>query len=295
MNLQQLCYLVAAADAGSLSGAARTERVTQPVVSRALHGLERELHVELFRRHGRRLVLTEAGEAIVVAARRALDAVEDVHRTARRSAHGAELVVVATPTNSTLITPIFTSFLQHAPNASLRLCRAADMEEAITMVDTGAADLAFGDIEGRTDTDTLHFRALWDVDVVVVAPRGSGLPPSLPRARLAELPLVLPPNQSERRKLIDELVTTAGGALPTPVLATDERSAWITSAQQGIGAFISYRAAAGDLDQVEMIELDPPLRTVVGFVHRHAVSPDADAFLRQAEESIPPPGCRARR
>jgi DNA-binding transcriptional LysR family regulator len=294
MNLQQLRYLVAAADAGSLSGAAREERVSQPVVSRALHNLERELHVPLFRRHGRRLVLTDAGEAVVASARRALDAVEDVHRTARRSAHDGELVVVSTPTNSTLMTPIFTSYLHRAPGASLRLCRAAEMDEAIRMVDTGAADLAFGDIEGRTDTETLHFRALWDVDVVVVAPIGSGLPPTLPRAQLAEVPLVLPPNHSERRKLIDGLVSDAGGALPSPVLATDERSAWIASAQQGIGAFLSYQATAGEVDQVEMIELDPPLRTVVGFVHRRSgLSPDAETFLRQAQEFTPPAGCQA--
>ncbi len=295
MNLQQLRYLVAAADTGSLSGAARAERVSQPVVSRALHGLEHELHVALFRREGRRLALTGAGETVVASARRALDAVEDVHRTARRSTLGGELVVVATPTNSTLITPVFTSFLQRAPHASLRLCRAAEMEEAIAMVGTELADLAFGDIEGRTDTAGLRFRPLWDVDVVVVAPRGSGFPPSLPRAQLADLPLVLPPQHSERRALIDEFVTSAGGALRTPVLATDERSAWITSAQQGIGAFLSYRAAAHDLEQIEIIELDPPLRTVVGFVHRRDhPSGDAEAFVRRAEESVPPPGCTSR-
>ena len=48
MNLQQLRYLVAAADAGSLSGAARASLVTQPVVSRALHDLERDYGVVLF-------------------------------------------------------------------------------------------------------------------------------------------------------------------------------------------------------------------------------------------------------
>lgn len=296
MNLQQLRYLVAAADAGSLSGAARAERVSQPVVSRALHGLEDELHVDLFRRDGRRLVLTGAGEAVVASARRALDAVDDVQRTARRSALGAELVVVATPTNSTLITPVFTSFLRRAPHPSLRLCRASEMEEAIAMVETGAADLAFGEIEGRTDTATLSFLPLWDVDVVVVAPHGSGLPSRIPRAQLAELPLVLPPHHSERRTLIEDFVTAAGGARPSPVLATDERSAWITSAQQGIGAFLSYRAAASDVEQVELLELDPPLRTVVGFVHqRGELSTDAEAFLHQAQGSAPPPGCTARR
>jgi LysR family cyn operon transcriptional activator len=295
MNLQQLRYLVAAADAGSLSGAARAERVSQPVVSRALHNLERELHVELFRRQGRQLALTDAGEPIVESARRALHAVEDVRRTAQRSARGAELVIAATPTNTKLLTPVFTSFLQQAPESALRLCRAAEMQEAITMVEHGTADLAFGEVEGRADTETLGYVALWDADVVVIAPTGNGLPASIPRAQLAELRLVLPPERSERRTLIDEFVAAAGGQRPSPVLATDERSAWIASAQQGIGAFVSYRAAAADLHQVHTIELDPPLHVVVGFVHRQAdVSPDAREFLALSRECAPPAGCRAR-
>lgn len=300
MNVQQLRYLVAAADAGSLSGAARAERVSQPVVSRALHNLERELHVELFRRDGRRLAVTDAGEAIVASARRALDAVDDVRRTAQHSAPGPELVIVSTPTNSKLLTAVFSSFLHQAPESqapesALRLSRAAEMQEAIDMVERGSADLAFGEIEGRADTETLAYVPLWDADVVVVAPSGSGLPSSIPRALLAELPLVLPPDHSERRTLIDELVTAAGGRRPSPVLATDERSAWIASAQEGIGAFVSYRATAADLDHVDAIELDPPLRVVVGFVHRQGgISPMARDFLRRAMACAPPSGCRAR-
>ena len=124
MNLRQLQYLVAAADAGSVSGAARTLGVSQPVVSRALRNLEREYQVALFRLSGRSLGLTEAGRAVVTSARNALDAIEDVDRTAHRAAVGAALVLVSTPTNTALLSPILTQFVKNRPDTAVRLCRA---------------------------------------------------------------------------------------------------------------------------------------------------------------------------
>src|SRR5690349_3632575 len=124
MNLQQLRYLIAAADTGSVSGAARENRVSQPVASRALHSLEVGLGVTLFRLDGRRLVPTEAGLAVAAAARLALDAVDNVERTARRLAIERELVVVATPTNSALLSPIVAAYMKRRPAVSLNLRRA---------------------------------------------------------------------------------------------------------------------------------------------------------------------------
>ena len=136
------------------------------------------------------------------------------------------------------------------------------------MVAAGDAELGFGDIATTPDTASLHFNALWRADVVVVSPIGSDLPPVVPRARLAELSLVLPPGGSERREMIDDIVTDAGGHRPSAVLATDERSAWISSAQQGLASFLSYKAVGVEIDHVETRPLDPAVHTIVGFVHR---------------------------
>jgi DNA-binding transcriptional LysR family regulator len=292
MNLQQLRYLVTAADAESLSAAARTLQISQPVLSRALHGLERECRVALFRREGRRLVLTEAGTAVATAARRALDAVDDVHRTARQLALGSELVLVSTPTNSTLLSGIVASFIKSRPSVALRLRRASDMEEVIRMVTHHEADLGFGDIAGRDEPAPVHFEPLWAVDVVVVSPAGSDLPPTVPVARLGDLQLVLPPKGSERRTMIDDLVVEAGGQQPSASFATDERSAWIASAQGGVASFLSYQAVAVDLEGVELRPLDPPLDTVVGFVHRQSdLSAEGCELVRQAHACAAPVGC----
>jgi DNA-binding transcriptional LysR family regulator len=268
MNLRQLQYLVAAADAGSVSGAARTLGVSQPVVSRALRNLEREYQVALFRLSGRSLGLTEAGRAVVTSARNALDAIEDVDRTAHRAAVGAALVLVSTPTNTALLSPILTQFVKNRPDTAVRLCRAGDIDEVCTVVARREAELGFGDVGDRSDTANLRVELIGQVNVVVVSPIGTHLPRAVSVDSLSSVPLVLPPSASGRRRLIDDLITAAGGQLPVPAFVTDERAAWISSAQQGVGSFLSYRAVAEELPGVELRPLDPPQNVDVGFVYR---------------------------
>jgi len=292
MNLQQLRYLVSAADTGSFSGAARREHVSQPVLSRALRGLERELGVEVFRREGRRVVVTDGGAAVVASARRVLDAVDELHATAARETERRDLVVTATPTNSTLFAPILSGFMDRHPHVHMRLSRAPDTSAVCAMVADRTADLGFCDVEAHEQFDELLHDPLWRADVVLVSPATSGFPPVVPRARLAELPLVLPTPESGRRGMIEGLVTDAGGRKPSAVLATDERAAWVTSAQHGIGSFVTYRAIASTLDQVTVSDLDPPLEVEIGFVHRRdGLTAEGRAVIELARELAPPPGC----
>ena len=63
MRFSQLRYFVAACRCGSLTKAAAEFQISQPALSKAVKALEEELEVELFRRVGKKLVLTEAGQA----------------------------------------------------------------------------------------------------------------------------------------------------------------------------------------------------------------------------------------
>jgi DNA-binding transcriptional LysR family regulator len=232
------------------------------------------------------------GRRHVASARRALNALDEVERTARRFVLAPELVLVATPTNSALLSPIVTLFVKHHADASLRLRRASDMDEVVRMVAVGETEVGFGDLAERADSPSLHAEAIWQADVVLVSPRGTKLPPIVPVARLAEADLVLPFEGNERRRKIDAAITAAGGRRPTPALATDEWSAWVTSAQQGIGSFLSYHAVAAELDGVELRHLDPPLRIPVGFVHRRgSLSNEVSPLLRLGAQCPVPTGC----
>ncbi len=293
MNLQQLRYLVSVAHEGSMSAAAREQRVSQPVISRALRDLERELGVELFQRTGRTLALTSAGKSVVDSARHALVAVDDVADTARRVASGSELVVVTTPTNSRLLSATLTLFAKQCPHTAVRLARANDMDEVVEMVAGREAELGFGELDIAADAAALEREPLWNANVVVVSPVSADLPPTVPLADLATLQMVLPPHGSGRRKRIDELLTANTGRAPSPVFETDERSAWVSCAQGGLGSYLSFEAAANTLDNVALRPLEPPIEIAVGFVYRRdACSPESDTLRRLAQQCAVPKGCR---
>lgn len=83
MELRHLRYFAAVVDAGSIAGAARELGLAQPLVSKRVTELERELGVELFARHNRGVALTPAGHAFLDHARAALDSAAKAAAAAR--------------------------------------------------------------------------------------------------------------------------------------------------------------------------------------------------------------------
>ena len=67
-TFRQLQLFMALAEAGSITGAARACHVTQPTVSMQLRDLADSVGLPLYNQFGKRLRLTEAGEALVSAA-----------------------------------------------------------------------------------------------------------------------------------------------------------------------------------------------------------------------------------
>src|SRR4051812_30891364 len=83
MELRHLRYSVAIAEERSFTRAAERLWVAQPGLSTQIRQLERELGVELFKRHSRGVDLTDAGEVLLERARAALTAVEVAAGTGR--------------------------------------------------------------------------------------------------------------------------------------------------------------------------------------------------------------------
>jgi DNA-binding transcriptional LysR family regulator len=82
-ELRHLRAFVAAAEAGTISAAARRLHLSQQAVSRTVAALEATLGVELFERGARRLALTAAGDALLPGARRTLASADDAFVAAR--------------------------------------------------------------------------------------------------------------------------------------------------------------------------------------------------------------------
>ena len=69
MTLQQLKYVIAIADSGSLNAASKNLYISQPSLSGAVKELEEEIGFELFLRSNRGVTVTAKGEEFLNYAR----------------------------------------------------------------------------------------------------------------------------------------------------------------------------------------------------------------------------------
>jgi LysR family transcriptional regulator, hydrogen peroxide-inducible genes activator len=124
MNLRQLQYFVAVADTRHFGRAAKRCYVSQPSLSQQVMKLERELGHPLFERLGRRIQLTEAGEALLPKARSILASFEELESDfAEELAHGGgHLSVGAIPTMAPyLLPPALQKFRKQRPDARIEI------------------------------------------------------------------------------------------------------------------------------------------------------------------------------
>jgi DNA-binding transcriptional LysR family regulator len=123
-RLEAMSLFVSAADAGSLSAAARRSGVPLATVSRKVSDLERHLNTRLLNRSTRRLTLTDAGDAYLLACRRILTEVGEAERVAggEYSAPTGELIITAPIVFGRLhVLPVITAFLAAYPKVEIHL------------------------------------------------------------------------------------------------------------------------------------------------------------------------------
>jgi len=115
MDLNALRYFVAAAEAGSLSEAARRTGVPLPTLSRRVRGLEAELGMRLLERGPRGLALTRAGTRLLSDAGPALVSLAQAEQGLRDVSGVAGVLRVSVPPHFEPIWRVFDAFRQHHP------------------------------------------------------------------------------------------------------------------------------------------------------------------------------------
>lgn len=121
--LRELETFVAIADAKSLIGAARQQRLSAPAVTRALTSLEARLGVRLVLRTTRSLALTEAGERFLSEVRPLLSALEAAEASASgRQLRAEGLLSVTAPElfGDRHVAPLLFEFLEQHPRVTTR-------------------------------------------------------------------------------------------------------------------------------------------------------------------------------
>ena len=172
MDLRQLRYFVAVAEAGHVTRAAAALGIQQPPLSQQIKALEGALGTALFQRHPKGVTLTDSGRLFLTEARRILQDMAAMEQRMQRVAKGMRgLLAVA----------FTTSAAAHAftPKA-LRAFRSRYPEIALVINENNAAEITEGVVSGRLHCGFLRvpvsrpagvtLRTLLTEPVVVAAP-----------------------------------------------------------------------------------------------------------------------------
>jgi DNA-binding transcriptional LysR family regulator len=283
MDLRQLTSLVAIADHGTFSAAARALYTVQSNVSGHIARLERELGVLLVDRQ--RGGLTDEGLVVVERARRVLHELDDI--SAEMASRGDEvrgdtrLGVIGT-TARWLLPQMLTQLAKQHPGVHVTVHEGNTTNLLPRLL---AQQLDATIVHLPVDDPEVSVEPLFAEDLVLLVHTRHHLAghESIALADLAGEPLMLPPVGAALRRAIDRAAANVGVELLAQVEIDGVRL--LTSlAFEGFGAAIVPATAVprwlkGDFRRIAVPELP---RRVVGWVQRRRPSPGSPTRALQA-------------
>ena len=194
VDIRQLVYVEAVARHRHFTRAAEELHVAQSALSHQIRQLEGELGTELFERTSRRVVPTEAGEAVAARARRVvaeLDGVRDEIDELRGLVRGRVAIGALLPAGGIEVTTLLARFREAFPGieVALREGTAADM---LALLEADELDAAFSLVAGELPERIAALR-LSEEEVVAAYPPGAAPAKKRVAARdLSGVPLASP-------------------------------------------------------------------------------------------------------
>ncbi|MFI5281887.1 MAG: LysR family transcriptional regulator [Candidatus Dormibacterales bacterium] len=287
VQLVQVEGFLEVARRGSVSRAAEALFITQPTLTARLHGLERELGIQLFLRTSHGMRLTDAGRAWLPYAERALralvdgrDAVEQV-----KSASAGHLMIAAAPAVSTYVLPqLLERFVAEHPRVEVSV-RTGHSEDVVELVLRDEVQIGLGRAIRHPDLELLPFHR--EELVLVCSPDHRFTKErSVAMADVAEQKLIMFDRTSSYYEITQGAFLSAGVKL-RGLMELDSIEAAKKMVERGLGvallpgSAVEREVANGSLCVVKMKDAPPMHNSIVAFRRRDAGKPEGivAAFL----------------
>jgi DNA-binding transcriptional LysR family regulator len=249
MTLEQLRIFAAVAERMHFTRAAEALGLTQSAVSSAISALEERNAVKLFHRVGRRVELTEEGEAFLVEARSVLRAARHAEETLDDFAglrRGRLSVMASQTTAGYWLPPLLHKFRQIHPGIAVDLA-IGNTTQVAASVAAGEAELGF--VEGEVDQPLLSSRPVAE-DRLVLVVGGEHVwaaEIALGADELRRLPWVLREPGSGTRAATEALLATRGLGLSHVDLALTlpSNESVLSAVEAGAGASVLSMLVVG--------------------------------------------------
>ena len=242
MKLQQLRYLTEISRRGlNISEAAEALHTSQPGVSKQIRALEDELGVEVFVRHGKRLVsVTEPGKAVIAIAERILAEAANLKRAGEEFANDqiGTLTIAATHTQARYALPkAVAAFKRRYPQVELRI-HQGNPTQICDQVAAGEADMGIATemIDRYPELASLPVYQ-WNRCVVVPPEHPLLQKKPLTLEELARFPIVTYDFAFANRSLVQKAFESRGLA-PHIVLSAQDSDVIKTYVELGLGVGI---------------------------------------------------------
>jgi len=290
--LNQITAFIETARRQSVSRAAEALFISQPALTARLKGLESDLGAELFVRGPRGMRLTDAGNAFLPYAVRALETLTDGRMQVNALERGGagRLAIGAAPAVSTYVLPaLLKRFSEGYPRVSVSV-RTGHSEEILDLV--LREQVTLGLVRALQHPEIMSTPLYEDRLILVVEP-------SHPFARegrirmkdLADEQLIQFDRTSSYHDLTSALFVTAGVS-PAARMELDNIDAAKKMVEQGFGVALLPQTSvadeleAGTLAEVEVVDASPVRRKIVAITRRDAGPPAGQpkAFLATFEE-----------
>ncbi len=246
MKLQQLRCLAEVVRRGlNVSEAAEALHTSQPGVSKQIRALEDELGVQVFARHGKRLVsVTEPGKAVIAIAERILGETQNLRRAGQEFANESlgTLTVGATHTQARYLLPkAVAAFKRRYPKVEL-VIHQGNPTQICEQVIAGESDMAVATEMIGTYPELVSLPVYRWNRCVVVPPRHALLKQPLTLEALAEHPIVTYDFAFANRSLVQKAFESRGLS-PHVVLSAQDSDVIKTYVELGLGVGVLAKMA----------------------------------------------------
>lgn len=282
MELRHLDTLLAISDEGSFTAAADALSTVQSNVSEQVRQLEEELGAELLVRGRRGATPTECGVAVLERARRVrreLEAMRDDLSMLQGLRTGHSSLGIVGTASRWMVPALVADLRAEAPGVQLRINEGASERLASEVL---AGELAQAIVTEPVTSPRLAVEHLLDESLVGLIPAASDLGPEpVPLARLAELPIILPPVGNPLRREVDDAAEHAGLNLSVPVEIEGIRLIADMVAAGGAASVLPETAIPPELGNVRRVALHGvPLRRLGLITARESYLSLADRAVR---------------
>jgi DNA-binding transcriptional LysR family regulator len=293
VDVRALRVVAAVAEQGSVTRAAASLHQSSSAVSHTLLSLESELGVALFHRLPRGMALTEAGQAFVGAARRALHEIEAARRSvdAIRGLVAGQVTIAPVLGFSVPLADLIGEFARRFPQVIVRVLPEESTDGVADLVRTGVCEVGFTwSATVPDDLDAVGVFADPSVAVVPEAHRLAGRA-SLDINELRGERMVAPLATSTMRPVFDALFRRHG-VEPEVVAEGATNDMVLEMVRAGLGCTVTFAAsAAGVLGRgahMALIVDHPPNIFTIITRARQEPTPAARAFRDLAVQHFAP-------